>query len=280
MMSAHKRHETLADAVHRLAHKRIPRSHAYWIGARRPFGFTPKDGPIDVILWVDRESRETRCTSTLPTGSDPEAIAWELVHAIECEGHEWRPTIPAVVAVATERDAEMLRGHFGPLKIDIVSRNHDDDLAPIMDDLVLEPHIDSFLDVEDVTPEQVARLFELATRFYLEYKWTEQTLEVRTPKAPPVEVVITPDEVEPTIEMRGPYAPDRLLIAYSPAEEVSQVLLDDIRAHSWVCTPDLRVPVLEVVPPDAEEGDLPHPEHIETAIAVLEALLVGLTRPR
>ncbi|NDD29351.1 MAG: hypothetical protein EB084_13910 [Proteobacteria bacterium] len=279
-MSAHKRQESLADAIHRLAHKRIPRSPAYWIGARRPFGFTPKDGPLDVILWVDRETRETRCTTTLPTGSDPEAMAWELIHAIECEGHDWRPMIPAVVAVGTERDKELIRPVLDALRIDLVQRSHDDDLNPILDELVLEPHIDSFLDVENVTPEMVGRLFQLATEFYQQYGWAEQTLEISAPGASSVEVSITPDDAEPTIEIRGPHQPLRLLIAYSPAEEVSQVLLDDVRSHGWVCTSDLRVPVLEVLEEGEEEGELPHPEHIETAVRVLEALLISLIEQR
>lgn len=278
-MSAHKKHETLGDAIHRLAHKRIPRTHAYWIGARRPFGFTPKDGPLDVIIWFDRETRETRCTTTLPTGKDPDAIAWELIHAIECEGHDFRPAIPAVIALAAERDLELLRPLLTALRIEVVHRNHDEDLSSIMDELVLEPHVDSFLDVTGVTPERVGRLFQLATQFYLQYDWKEQSLEVRSPGTA-AQVKLTPDASEPTIEIEGPHAPDRLLIAYSPAEEVSQVLLDDARTHGWTCTPDLRVPVLEVMSSDEDEGELPAPEHIETAISVLEALLVGLSRPR
>lgn len=279
-MSAHKRHETMADAIHRLAHKRIPRTPAYWIGARRPFGFTPKDGPLDVILWVDRETKETRCTTTLPTGSDPEAIAWELIHAIECEGHDWRPMIPAVIAVGNDRDKETLRPVLDALRIDVVQRAHDDDLNPILDELVLEPHIDSFLDVENVTPEMVGRLFQLATEFYLEFSWAEQTVHLDAPSLSGIEVIITPDDTEPTIEIRGRHEPDRLLLAYSPAEEVSQVLLDDVRSNGWVCTPDLRVPVLEVLAPGADDGELPRPEHIDTAVAVLEALLIGLSGKR
>lgn len=279
-MSAHKRQETLADAIHRLAHRRVPRTPAYWIGARRPFGFTPKDGPLDVILWVDRETKETRCTTTLPTGSDPEALVWELIHAIECEGHEWRPMIPAVIAVGNDRDKDLIRPVTDALRIDVVQRAHDDDLNPILDELVLEPHVDSFLDVENVTPEMVSRLFQLATEFYLQYAWTEQTVEITTPAMPRIEAVITPDDTEPSIEIRGAHDPDRLLLSYSPAEEVSQVLLDDVRANGWICTPDLRVPLLEVLEPGAEDGELPRPEHIETATAVLEALLIGITGKR
>jgi hypothetical protein len=294
-MGSHHESETLEEAVRRVMRRNIPRTNAYWIGDRRPFGVTQQDGPLDVVLWVERESGETRSATPVPTGTDPEALAWELLHTMECDAHELPPSMPAVVAVSSARDAEHLRTLLRPLDIDVVQRNHHDMLDPILSELVLEPTTKcgtSYIEVPGVEPQRVAVLFELATRFYLRCPWSNANLKPhlvlpRTKSMPQVTVKLNTSTEDPELQLmsvgpgwpsRNPATPDVLVMTYLPAETLAQELLDDIRAHHWLCSPDLRAPILMVMPPgktseEEEELELPEPAQIEMAIQCFERLL-------